>query len=259
MAQELRKLQLDTGALACNIVSEIICIDYSQTVIDAMNKLYSGGVVDTNGHKRKDVDSVTCESKDPNIVDLSKEVALKFAVADARSLPFENSSFEFILEKGTLDAMLSDNDCGASNCIQIVTEIARLLTPNMSTNDPSVSSIESTVEINASSNNGCLLLVSHLNANTERGMSWLKDVIIAGLLQYSQVDQLIEWEIDVHGKSEVDKNDDQSNDEVESIGPAVYLIHKRLKKSNDILQPIEEESKMDGNTKQNIPINFFSY
>jgi SAM-dependent methyltransferase len=254
LANELRNLQVDTDAPARNIVSEIICIDYSQIVIDEMNKLFGEGDLTL----RNDVDAVTCDSKTTKPMEQMKDIAVKFAVADARMLPYDNGSFELILEKGTLDAMLSDNECGLSNCIQTVSECARLLTPNTSQKDPKSSLNESIIGVKSSSKNGCLLVVSHLNANNDKGMRWLNDIVVAGLLQYSQMDQMIEWEIEVHGKSETEKDDGQSDPETELLGPAVYIIHKRLNESNRTLHPIAE-NETDGNSKQNISINFFSY
>ncbi len=47
--------------------------------------------------------------------------------ADARKLPYPDCSFDLVLEKGTLDAMLSDKEDGESNCVLIMTECARVL------------------------------------------------------------------------------------------------------------------------------------
>jgi len=48
-------------------------------------------------------------------------------VADARELPFPDETFRLIFEKGTMDAMISDAEVGATNCVRIVTECARTL------------------------------------------------------------------------------------------------------------------------------------
>jgi Methyltransferase domain len=263
LAKELKALQFMTGASSRMIVNEIVCTDYSKTVIEIMNKLYCDN--SSNGLERNETDLVKDdELKLPTVlIDSSNDVALQFTVADARFLPFPNGSFEFILEKGTLDAMLSDADCGLSNCIQTVTECARVLTPNMMipTVPLSLQGDEPSVEskTTSSSRNGCLLLVSHLNANTAKGMSWLNDVVVTGLLEHSKEDPLIEWEIEVHGKSKGDKKyDPSSNDLTESLGPAVYVIHKRMKESNLTLHPIEANDLND-DMNETIPIEFFSY
>ena len=54
-------------------------------------------------------------------------VTVEYEVADARKLPYDDESFELLIEKGTLDAMLSDTKDGAENSRLIVGECARVL------------------------------------------------------------------------------------------------------------------------------------
>lgn len=89
--------------IADKILKSVICIDYSKTVIDAMKaKQQSEGLV-------------------------TPSISLEYACEDARKLPYANERFHFILEKGTMDAMLSDSDKGSENCRSIVSEMARVV------------------------------------------------------------------------------------------------------------------------------------
>jgi hypothetical protein len=102
LALGVASLESATGVAASNILKQVVCIDYAKSVIDIMKK-----------EQEK-------ESSD--------SVLVLYEVGDARKLVYPDSSFELILEKGTMDAMLSDTAEGAENCRLIVAECARLLT-----------------------------------------------------------------------------------------------------------------------------------
>ncbi len=89
---------------AGKILKSVTCIDYSSTVIEAM--------------KAKQTSQTSGEPLIP----------LEFTCADARKLPYQDERFHFVLEKGTMDAMLSDSDMGSDNCRSIVAEMARVVT-----------------------------------------------------------------------------------------------------------------------------------
>jgi hypothetical protein len=102
LARGIASLESAIGVAASNILKQVVCIDYAKSVIDIMKK-----------EQEK-------ESSD--------SVSVLYEVGDARKLVYPDSSFELILEKGTMDAMLSDTTEGAENCRLIVAECARLLT-----------------------------------------------------------------------------------------------------------------------------------
>lgn len=85
------------------VLKKVVCIDYSQTVIDALMRKSKAAT--SRGHTR----------------------LLEYACEDARSLPYDRESFHFLLEKGTMDAMLSEPKVGADNCRAIVSEMARVV------------------------------------------------------------------------------------------------------------------------------------
>jgi ubiquinone/menaquinone biosynthesis C-methylase UbiE len=103
----LISLEGTTGAKADNIVKKMICCDYSPTVIDLCKE-----------NQKRDL-----QFREAN----QKGIEVEYITADARKLPYPDCSFDLVLEKGTLDAMLSDKEDGESNCVLIMTECARVL------------------------------------------------------------------------------------------------------------------------------------
>lgn len=206
LALELKELETQTGASTLKVVKEICCTDYSRSVVSSMQAQYRSFAKD--------------EIRPKHSADIGN-VPLKFVVADARKLDYDNRRFELILEKGTLDAMLSDQKDGVQNCVQIMRECARVLAIN-----------------------GYIVLVSHLNAHTERGIGWLQDVVFEGL---RGGDPESGYVIEVHGNSEV--QEDSKTALPGTPGPAVYIIRKKEKETSC---EVEEENT-------SIPVKFFAY
>lgn len=230
---DLLSMQANSQVDAKTIVDEVTCIDYSDTVVQMLiekeKKDNEHDTLPTDGHQPQ---SANFNNLQPT-----------FRSMDARSLPFQSNTYDLILEKGTLDAMLSDKEEGLSNCIQIVKEMARV-----------------------TSDGGAVLIVSHLNANEPKGMVWLEDVVFSGLkaefLERSRsrnaeiastttslerransdeevvggnYDKEYIWSVEVHGghgarrDANSDKNEDADDDDDDAIvyGPAVYIIRKK--------------------------------
>lgn len=223
LAMELKELEDTTGAPASSIVTEIICTDYSQVVVDMMKKQYCKRSAKTHsdGDKKEETES-TPQTAAPSW-DIGN-VPLEFVTADARKMPYADQRFALVIEKGTLDAMLSDNEHGVADCVSIVAECARVVTTG-----------------------GCIVLISHLNAHTANGVGWLEDVVFAGVRKNGGDDA---WAIEVHGNAEVVDDDEDPRVPPGSSGPAVYIIHKKKKELK------EEGSAQDEPT---IPVKFFSY
>jgi ubiquinone/menaquinone biosynthesis C-methylase UbiE len=210
---ELEKLQQETGCSSQGIVKRIVCIDYSETVVHAMTKHYLSAPTTAT-----DNDTKTKTDKSGG--------SLEFAVEDARHLSYPNESFELILEKGTLDAMLSNKESGLANCVLIVTECARVLTMG-----------------------GYIVIISHLNAHTPNGISWLEEVVQTGLRAGGGN---ANWEIEVHGNDQVSTEGDPGIP-AGSPGPAVYIIQKKA--------PSVVEGSKSATAAQDItiPVKFFAY
>ena len=185
LASDLVKMQGDGAKL---VVDEISCIDYSEVVVKTL--------IDKQ-HKEHDCSSSTLQAS--------------FHSLDARSLPHAPNTFDLVLEKGTLDAMLSDQNEGRQNCIQIVKEMARVTNIG-----------------------GSVVIVSHVNANEPKGMGWLEDVVFSGLkAEFRERREAIKkqqafytWKIEIHG-GEGQFTNDEDGEEVMSYGPAVYIIKKK--------------------------------
>jgi SAM-dependent methyltransferase len=196
---------------ASNILEKVVCLDYSKNVIDAMKK-------DQKKQSR-------CR------------IPLEYLVADARKLPHDDQSFELLLEKGTLDAMLSDREGnGSDNCRKIVAECARVTKAG-----------------------GCIVIISHVNAHCQTGLDWLNDIVVPGLRMGASV---FYWSIEVHGneaeipsEDEADGGEGSDNSDIpESPGPAVYIIRKGKLVSNDATTKAMTEKD-----PPTVPLRFFSY
>ena len=192
-----------------SIISKVICMDYSKNVIDSMKE----------------------EQKSQKIIEETskimekKQIPILYEVVDARQLPYGNESFEIILEKGTLDAMLSDEDGnGPKNCRMIVSECARVLAIG-----------------------GYIIIISHLNARVDSGIQWLNDVIVPGLREGGKN---CDFQVEVHG-NEVSTPSDDEEDSPESPGPCVYMIEK-IPLSKDKKKTIQSEPST-------IPLKFVTY
>ena len=125
---------------------------------------------------------------------------LTYKAADATKLTHETASIPFIVEKGTLDAIISDSDTGSATCKKVVAELSRV----------------------SCCTGGYIVIISHNNLTTEAGQAWLEDVIIPGLLQGSP-DPLDCFRIEAHvGEEEEDAPEDVMLDGT----PAVYIVKK---------------------------------
>ena len=192
-----------------SIIRKVICMDYSKNVIDSMKE-------EQKSQKIKEATSKIMEKK---------QIPIFYEVVDARQLPYGDESFEMILEKGTLDAMLSDEDGnGPKNCRMIVSECARVLAIG-----------------------GYIIIISHLNARVDSGIQWLNDVIVPGLREGGKN---CDFQVEVHG-NEVSTPSDDEEESPESPGPCVYMIEK-IPLSKEKKETIQSEPST-------IPLKFVTY
>lgn len=247
LTSELNSLQCSTGCNARNIVRSVECVDYSEIVIDELKKQQQEQIQSNH----TEVDS-TNQSKGQYSL-----IYPKYTASDARQLPHASNSMSIILEKGTLDAMLSHPTEGVTNSIAIVKEMARVCKVG-----------------------GAILIVSHLNARTEKGMGWVTDVLLAGLKeewmerkrnQNQQFDNrsdldvdIILWSIEVHGGEEANDEDHSEDGEEQesSHGPAVYILKKKGVDSSIFRQIMEKKKQKNGDDNEDSPpvkLEFLSY
>ena len=76
-----------------------------------------------------------------------------FIKADAKNVPLESSSVPLVIEKGTLDAVITS---GVDDAVQVLKEMARVTSRY-------------------------LMIVTHFNIETEEGSDWVEDVLSEGL------------------------------------------------------------------------------
>jgi len=149
-------------------VTDVVCCDYSPAAIDAL---------------------VAAQRDAPARSGPAGTIGVRvvYSVADARKMPYPDGTYGLLLEKGTLDALLSDKVRGRENCVAVVTECARVLEAG-----------------------GCMVIVSHLNAHTPKGVAWLEEIIMPGL---NAGGGGARWAIEVHGNDCGDaETDDGSED-----------------------------------------------
>lgn len=246
LATELNSLQQSTGCNARNAVSSIECIDYSENVIGDLNKQ----LLDEMQKQRQDATT--------KYEELIPPIHPKFTAYDARSLPHESNSVSIILEKGTLDAMLSHPTEGISNSISIVKQMARVC------------------EIG-----GAILIVSHLNARSRNGMEWVNNVLMVGLkeewmerrkkqqernsLNAGTGNEEVLWSVEVHGGADSNDNGkggDEADDGLEpDYGPAVYILKKKGVAPSIFKQIMDKKKGESGDDNDVLPVKleFLSY
>ena len=229
LTAELNALQLSSGTNARQIVSSVECIDYSSMVIDVLNERKNQGIQQQRKHQ-------TTDTKHQPIHPIYKTL-------DARHLPHPSNSISFILEKGTLDAMLSHPTLGPSNSISVIKEMARV------------------VEVG-----GAILIVSHLNAREEKGMSWVNDVLLSGLREEwlerkrekrsddDAKDEIL-WSIEVHGGEANESCCNVDEEQEPHFGPAVYIL-KKVAVSSCVFAEI---MKRKGDDEVPVKMEFLTY
>ena len=251
-----------TNSNKLSLISKIVSTDYSPVVIDMMKRQYCIPEVGNESKKLKTPEENDMSTSDgSSCFDKQSLAPLEFEVVDARKLPYHDNTFHMVLEKGTLDAVLSDTEKGRTDCVQIVSECARV-------------------------SRGCIVIVSHLNAQTPNGLGWLEEVVMEGLKKYSvgPTSDLVSWDIEVHGNAEVfDEEENETNNisiPTGTTGPAVYVIHKTMKhseaqnsNSKEVSESIIQSQKVQRQSEDTtsistdddivdiVPINvrFFSY
>lgn len=239
---EISTLQPDDNI---STIESITCIDYSKSVIDMLRE-------QQQEKRHSKLESTGTTQKTQQIYG-SSDTKMVYEVQDARKLPYKNSYFHLIIDKGTLDAMLSDKDAGKANCIKIVSEASRVLAQD-----------------------GYLVIVSHLNANNEVGMSWIDEVVVVGL---KAGDAVSNWRIEVHSGENDDDDESEGQATATSIsiqdeqiegtlakddqaeentsGPAVYIIRK-LNKDIDATEN-EDKQSIENQQDSKVEVKFFGY
>lgn len=227
LCYDLLGLEKETCASSNLIVKTIVCTDYSECVIEIMLKRqkkirervceedFKGegeAYTSFENHKNDSNEEQEVLDSHPSSAVADMKLNVHYEVQDARKLPYNNETFDLIIDKGTLDAMLSDKKHGMENCIRIIKEASRVM-----------------------SSSGYLFIVSQMNVNDHSRMSWIDDVVVEGLKSEEGTSN---WIVEVHSADAHDegnpivetglKCDLDSEAEVthSSFHPAVYIIWK---------------------------------
>ena len=262
---DLLSMEKETQADASLVVSRIVCNDYAKTVVDVLRDrqkkrwLASGVKGSYNTVDGRDGMKEEYVVIDPDFLGPPQEhckgailskLDVSYVVEDARKMPHKDESFDLIIDKGTMDALLSDRDLGVKNCVDVMSEMARVL-----------------------STGGYIMIVSHMNANIQSGLEWCEEIVVAGLRASGAKAR---WEIEIHG------NDGSSNDDIDdddafdeeteksngeaadkgppsgSPGPACYIIHKMSSQQKTANACARKDGP--GSVEQFvIPLKFYSY
>jgi ubiquinone/menaquinone biosynthesis C-methylase UbiE len=143
------------------------------------------------------------------IDDLSKKSGdargVKYVQMDARDLQIGDASFDVVMDKGTIDAMLCDDEERWDNVYKIMSEACRVL-----------------------KSDGRIILISHMAVGSSELDEALQNAILPALQEKSSV----QWQVVAHvsEKESEDSDDHDENDEEDddgsasASGPAVYVI-----------------------------------
>ena len=202
---DLLRSEKESGAPAENVVKRIVCNDYSKVVIDVLRERQKqrwstsgtmGSYEITNGRDGMKVEDVVIKSSSENTNGCEAAINtldVSYIAEDARNMTHKNESFDLVIDKGTLDALLSDKEIGTKNCVSVVSEMARVVAIG-----------------------GFIVIVSHMNAHVQSGIEWCDEVVAAGLRASGAS---ASWEIEVHGSDGSNNDDDDiAYDEEEEEG-----------------------------------------
>lgn len=151
-----------TGMLSAGHFGKLHAIDFSDTIVKKV----------IEDHPKSDDSSHRIE----------------YLVMDARKLTYDSDSWDAIIDKGTMDAMLSDKKTGLSNAKELISEAFRVVNKTA----------------------GKICLISHIKVDTPEYTDWMSECLIPVLEDHrSSI-----WKIEAHTGSTSDKKN----------SPTVYII-----------------------------------
>ncbi|CAN0044779.1 unnamed protein product, partial [Hapterophycus canaliculatus] len=149
--------------------------------------------------KKLSAESRSCDRK-------KLDGGVEFVVLDARDLPFAAGSFDLVVDKGTVDAMLCDNS-GKDNARAICREAGRVVAPG-----------------------GWFVIVSHVHPSTIEGVELMTETLVPALQDAASVSfgqeetEAFFWTVDVHcgdveyGDGDNEEDSDGGNDDTRAEG-----------------------------------------
>lgn len=103
------------------------------------------------------------------------------------------------------------------------------------------------------------MIVSHLNACNENGLSWVDEVLVTGL---RNGDKVCNWKIEVHSSDDDDDDVDggdnvDEDDEIikeKDYGPAVYIVQKLSISDEEVAKRRNDDEELS-----KVALKFFGY
>ena len=118
---------------------------------------------------------------------------VEYLEMDARNLSYEEGSWDSVIDKGTLDAMLCDKSTGLINGKALISEACRVLRKSK----------------------GTLIFISHIQVETSEFDDWMQNCVLPVLDEYRS----FLWKVEAHVGSA-----SSANGSSESESPTVYII-----------------------------------
>jgi SAM-dependent methyltransferase len=147
-------------------------------------------------------------------------LGVKYEQADARALGYATASFDLVLDKGTIDAMMCSEDEGFDNARRICSEAARVLKVG-----------------------GCFVVVSHMAPLGHEGSAFVNESLMPALRSQPSSSGL--FDVGVHF----------SEDSAEK-GPFVYAVKKSARKAT---RSAKRAKTIGEDTSAEIPLRLHEY
>jgi ubiquinone/menaquinone biosynthesis C-methylase UbiE len=171
-------------------------IDFSDKVIQFLQDSQIDNLEDTVAvaasklKKQKEVELTTSQSSSEKKEIIDKSI--HFECVDARSLSYDNNSFDIIIDKGTMDAMLSEKKKhkGIENAQKMISEMIRCI----------------------SLKNGLIMIISHIHPESTAFSVFFEDILSPALMD---IKQGVVWKLHCHATSRNFDSDDEEEEENE--------------------------------------------
>ena len=160
-----------TGMLTAGHSGKLDAIDFSQSIIAKVIK---------------------DQNENPKMNDLSS-CKITYLEMDARELIYEQDTWDTVIDKGTLDAMLCDKATGLTNGRALTSEACRVLKKS----------------------SGTLVFISHIQVETPEFDDWMQNCVLPVLDEHRSY----LWKVEAHVGSA-----SSANGTGESESPTVYII-----------------------------------
>jgi 2-polyprenyl-3-methyl-5-hydroxy-6-metoxy-1,4-benzoquinol methylase len=167
-------------------------IDFSEKVIEFLQDCQKDteasvdSVSASNVKKQKKTTSQSSSEKKETI-----DKKIHFECLDARNLStsYDNNSFDIIIDKGTMDAMLSEKkkNKGIENAQKMISEMIRCI----------------------STKNGLIMIISHIHPESTAFSVFFEDILSPALMD---IKQGVVWKLYCHATSRNDESDDEGEE-----------------------------------------------